>query len=433
MEAARYTGNKNYRALVLRASRPQLTQPGGLVDTSLQMYSNLKGKFRQTNLKWIFPSGAEVMFGAINDEESKRKFDGSQMALIAFDELIHFSEEVFFYLLSRNRTSDRTLPCRVLATTNPSPTSWLRRFVSWWIDEETGYAIKERSGIKRYLVRESGEIHWFDDRESADAFARSITPQTMLDDGLQIESKSVTFIPSSIADNKALMMASPEYISSLFALPLVERERLLNGNWNVVATAGAYFKPEYFEIMNAAPVSTHKVRFWDRAATMNGGDYTVGVLMSRDTSGYFYIEDMVRLQASPKGVEDAIVNTASQDGPHCVIGLEQEPGASGKAEAGYLTRALAGYKVKLLSASSNKTQRASPLSSQAEANNVKIVKGDWNKDLIRELCNFSGDKDEHDDVVDACSGCFALLSMKKPLPFLDFGKGMTTISKWFNK
>ena len=48
--------------------------------------------------------------------------------------------------------------------------------------------------------------------------------------------------------------------------------------------------------------------------------------------------------------------------------------------------------------------RARPISAQAEAGNVKIVRGLWNDEFLRVLENFRAGK--HDDEVDALSGAY---------------------------
>jgi hypothetical protein len=44
---------------------------------------------------------------------------------------------------------------------------------------------------------------------------------------------SVTFIPAKVFDNPALLQVNPEYLAWLLSLPLLERERLLSGNWKI--------------------------------------------------------------------------------------------------------------------------------------------------------------------------------------------------------
>jgi len=429
LSAVRHIDNGHYRAVIFRKHRPQLTTAGGLVDAAKKLYIPLGARLKMTTLEFIFPSGAIIQFSSAHDRTEAMKFDGAEIPLVCFDELIHFEEEVFWYLLSRNRNT-AGLKNQMICTTNPSPSSWLKGFISWWIDEDTGFPIQERACAKRYMVRQAGEIHWFDSKTEADEYALSVTPESMLKEKTQIESKSVTFIPGSISDNKILLSQSPEYASSLYALPAKERQRLLLGSWNAVDGDGMYFRPEWFELVRAAPAGGMSVRFWDRASTEGSGDYTVGVKMTRTVDGFFYIEDVVRVQKSPKGVEDAIVNTATQDGSLVTIGLELQPGSAGQAEKTYLAKALIGKKFKFVPASTNKVKRAEPFSAQVEAGNVKLVQGAWNQLFLDELNNFTGQSSEyHDDQVDAASGAFNMLSLKKPLPKLSFSD-MSQRSKW---
>ena len=48
------------------------------------------------------------------------------------------------------------------------------------------------------------------------------------------------------------------------------------------------------------------------------------------------------------------------------------------------------------------------MSAQCEAGNVKIVRGLWNDDFLRELENFPDGR--HDDAIDALSGAHSLLA-----------------------
>jgi len=55
-------------------------------------------------------------------ERNRYDWQGSQICLIGFDELTHFSRTQFFYMLSRNRSTCGVKP-RIMATTNPTPTA----------------------------------------------------------------------------------------------------------------------------------------------------------------------------------------------------------------------------------------------------------------------------------------------------------------------
>ncbi len=59
-------------------------------------------------------------------------------------------------------------------------------------------------------------------------------------------------------------------------------------------------------------------------------------------------------------------------------------------------------------ATGSKELRADPFSSQANAGNVKIVRGKWNKKYIEELRQFPRGK--NDDMVDASSLAFNKLN-----------------------
>jgi hypothetical protein len=60
--------------------------------------------------------------------------------------------------------------------------------------------------------------------------------------------------------------------------------------------------------------------------------------------------------------------------------------------------------VRFASATGDKETRAKPVSAQAEAGNVKLVRGLWNDEFLRVLENFPAGR--HDDEVDALSGAY---------------------------
>lgn len=180
---------------------------------------------------------------------------------------------------------------------------------------------------------------------------------------------------------------------------------------------GGMFKKEWFEIARASSANLKKVRYWDRAATIskNGSDpdYTVGIKMGKDNNENFFILDMVRFRGSPLEVENAILNTAIQDGYETEVVLEQDPGQAGIVEVNYLIRKLSGFNVRANRVSTDKITRANPLAAQCEAGNVKLVKGIWNELFLDELASFPYGR--HDDIVDAASGAFNQLSKNKSI------------------
>jgi predicted phage terminase large subunit-like protein len=401
LEPCYHASNPKFRCVIFRRTVPMLRAPGGLWDASREVFPLIGGEAREQSHEYIFPSRAVVKFAGMELENDAYGWQGSEIALICFDELTQFTEKQFFYLLSRNRSTSGVRPY-VRATCNPDSDSWLRSFLAWWIADETGLPIPERAGVLRWFVRRDDALIWADSRqELVEKFGEDTEP------------KSVTFIPASVRDNKLLLQKDPAYVSNLKALPLVDRERLLNGNWNVRATAGNYFRREWFQIVDHAPTEiVGRVRFWDRAASEQrpgtDPDATVGLLLSKDRQGIYYVEHVAKMFATPGAVTEAMLNTASQDGPHITVGFHQDPASAGKYEAEITARALDGFDVRYATATGDKETRAKPVSAQSEAGNVKLVRGLWNNEFLREVENFPTGR--HDDSVDALSGAHAMLA-----------------------
>ena len=275
LEPIRHMNNKNYNAVIFRSNYTQVTSPGGLWDSSGKIYSLVKGAYplKTPKLHWTFKSGATVNFAHLGSDSDCQNWQGSQIAMIGFDELTHFSKHQFFYMLSRNRTDSGVAPY-VRATCNPDADSWVADFIKWWITPETGYPIPERSGVIRYMVRLNDEIIWGDSKE--ELAAQGYDAQDV---------KSVTFIASTLQDNQILMKMDPGYLANLKALPTVERERLLLGNWKIKAAAGLFFRrTQVGEMLEELPKDVISwCRGWDLAATSEDEDgdpaYTAGVLI----------------------------------------------------------------------------------------------------------------------------------------------------------
>ena len=129
LEPLRHIGNKQFAAVTFRRTNPQILSPGGLWSESFNIYS-LLGATPKLSPKpmWVFPSGATITFSHLEMESTKYDWQGSQIPLIMFDELTHFSESVFFYMLSRNRSMCGVKPY-IRATCNPDADSWVANFI----------------------------------------------------------------------------------------------------------------------------------------------------------------------------------------------------------------------------------------------------------------------------------------------------------------
>ena len=178
------------------------------------------------------------------------------------------------------------------------------------------------------------------------------------------------------------------------------------------ALKGVMFRREWFEIVEQAPADLNKIRYWDLAATEVGKnkdpDWTAGALLC-EKNGIYYILGMQRLRGRPLEVENLIKQMAMIDGVGITIYIEQEGGASGKSLIDHYQReVLKGFSVYEDKKASSKILRANPLSAAAEAGNVKLIKGTWNKDFLDEIEAFP--QGDHDDQVDAVSGAFEKLN-----------------------
>jgi predicted phage terminase large subunit-like protein len=388
--------NPRFRSVIFRRTIPMIRQPGGLLDTSEQIFSLLGAKLNQSALEWTFSTGATVKLAGMELESDRYNWQGSQIALICFDEVQEFTESQFWFLVSRNR-SVSGVQTRIRATCNPDSDSWLRNFIAWWIDPDSGFPIADRSGVLRWFVRDGDALIWGDSR--AGLVAKF---------GADFEPKSATFISARVTDNQILLKSDPAYLSNLKSLPLIERARLLDGNWNVRASAGNFFRREWFgKFLDKAPDDIiARCRFWDRAASEQRSgtdpDATIGLLLGKDARGVYFVLDCVKLYATPHAVEKEMLRCARLDGRGTTVAYMQDPGSAGVAEAQATARALDGFDVRFATATGDKETRAKPVSAQSEAGNVKIVRGLWNDEFIRELENFP--QARHDDCVDAFSG-----------------------------
>ncbi len=267
IECLRHRNVPGFSAVVFRRNSTQVRNPGGLWDTSCELFPYVNGTPKESTLEWDFRGKGKVKFAHLEHDKTRFDWQGAQISLIGFDELTHFSWAQFVYMLSRNRSTCGVKPY-IRATTNPDSDSWVRQFISWWIDDYSGYPIPARSGKTRWFFIQNDETIWGASRAELIEKDPNCLP------------KSVSFVASTVHDNKILLEKDPGYLANLKALPRFEREQLLMGNWNVRPTAGMFFQRSFFEVVKAIPKGgTKVVRYWDRAATKktetNDPDYTV--------------------------------------------------------------------------------------------------------------------------------------------------------------
>ena len=403
LEAMRYpTQVPGFDAVMFRRNTTDIRKPGGLWDESMKLYPHARGVPVNHQLTWRWPGKGAVKLSHLEYDTTVLDWHGAQVPLICFDELTTFTKYQFFYLLSRNRGMTGVRPY-IRASCNADAGSWVAELIQWWWDPATGYPIAERSGVVRYFVRGGDDaLIWFDS-------ARAAMEQT---GRTRAEIKSLTFIAAKLADNPALLRTDPAYRGNLMALPQVERERLLNGNWRIRPSAGLYFNRNWVRVVDIAPVIVQTARGWDLAATPetseNDPDYTASVKIGRLMDGTYLVMDARSFRGTPAEVERAVMNISSQDGYEVTVGLPQDPGQAGKSQIAQFTRLMAGFPLEATPETGDKITRFSPFSAQAEAGNVLVLRGDWNEAWFQQLEGFP--ELPHDDVVDATSRAFHLVA-----------------------
>jgi len=405
VEPLRHIKNKNFGAVIFRRTIPEITHEGGLWDEAGKIYPLIGAHQNQNARQFTFQDKSRITFSHMQHETDKESWKSAQIPLIEFDQLETFTETQFFYMFSRNRSMNGVRPY-IRASCNPEP-GWLADFLAWWIGDD-GYAIPERSGIIRWMIRENDITYWGDTFEGLQARHPNSTP------------KSVTFILSTVYDNQILLEKDPGYLANLQALPFIDRERLLGdqkrgGNWSIKPAAGNVFNQAWFGIVDAVPAGGQELRFWDLAATerkMKGNDPdSTASCKGKIVDGIVYILDVTNDQIDPAATDNHMKNTASQDGIETAIRFEREGGASGKRDARYIISMLAGYDVRGVAPEKDKITRAKPLAAQALAGNVKLLRAAWNKPFLVQL---HGQPDmDHDDMMDAASGMYNDLCKQK--------------------
>lgn len=464
LEECRNSDNPRFNSVIFRRNNTQITVNGGLWDSAMGLLPQIGAVPKKTpKLSFIFPSGAKVVFDHLERYEDALSYQGSQIVFVGFDELTHFEEEVFWYMFSRIR-SDSGIDGYVRATTNPDPDSWVRTFIDWWIGPD-GMAIPERSGKLRWFIRLNGEVIWGDsrmellryqfdgeitavDKTHADkdelfildednnvqrivqpgeegvlyviTATREFFQWTGSDYRQLMAPKSATFILSTLQDNKILMRNDPSYLANLQALPYVEQERLLGGNWDIRPAAGMYFPRSKVTLIDELPNDVVRwVRAWDLAGTEDkknnnpedGPAYTAGVLIGKRKNGKIVIGDVINKRMNASDVRNTVLNTAKADKAafksKVRIRMNQDPGQAGVDQKEQYIKLLSGFSLNIERESGSKEVRAEPLSAQWINGNVEVLNAPWTASYLAHMDGFPDRKFK--DMADASGTGFAEL------------------------
>lgn len=195
--ALRYPRSKQ---LILRRSFAELDK--SIIRTALSLYPREIFSYNASAHTGRFANGSVIDFGYCANENDVYQYQSAEYDVVRFDELTHFTEAQYVYLISRVRGAN-PYPKQIKSSTNPGGVGhgWVKaRFVD---PAPAGVEFQGSDGMTRI------------------------------------------FIPSLLKDNKPLCLADPAYGKRLEALPENERRALLLGDWNI-------FDGQYFSEFDAA-------------------------------------------------------------------------------------------------------------------------------------------------------------------------------------
>lgn len=184
--------------------RREFSQLEDVEHRMLELFTPLGAKYNSSKHRFTFPNGSRYYIGHLQHEKDKLKHQGREYGIIIFDELTHFTETMYLYLLSRNR--DKNLPehrWRTRAGTNPGGPGhgWVkRRFIDC---------------LEPYKYR------WFLRWQGEDLPVPEGTPNA----------RSRFFVPATVKDNP--IYAGGQYEANLLSLDEQERRMLYEGDWEV--------------------------------------------------------------------------------------------------------------------------------------------------------------------------------------------------------
>lgn len=185
---------------------------------------------------------------------------------------------------------------------------------------------------------------------------------------------------------------------------------------------GTMFKEEWFEIVSMPAGKFKRVyRFFDTAASdpdeFEDPDWTVGLLLGEHEDGLYYVLDVARFRKEAGKVEKELRKIISRDRLGTRFRMAQEPGSQGKLYIRAVARTVfRGRPFRGVKETGTKMLRAETAADAAERGEIKLIRGAWNREFLREVKRFP--LGAHDDQVDALSGAYQEMTKR--------GRQMTT-------
>lgn len=180
------------KQIIFRRTFPDLER--SIIRISLEFYPKEVASYNSSKHIWRFKNGSIIDFGYIDNENDVYQYQSAEYDVIRFDELTHFTEYMYVYMISRCRGAN-PYPKYIKSSTNPGGVghSWVKeRFIDIG-EPNTIHNIKQEDGTTTSRI----------------------------------------FIPSLVQDNLFLMANDPDYLKRLQNLPEKEKKALLYGEWDI--------------------------------------------------------------------------------------------------------------------------------------------------------------------------------------------------------
>ncbi len=249
------------KQIIFRRTFPDLEKT--LVRVSLELYPKSVAQYNSSKHTWTFKNGSIIDFGYIDSEKDVYQYQSAEYDVIRFDELTHFTEYMYTYMISRCRGANG-YPKAIKSSTNPGGIghTWVK---------------------KRFIdIGVPNEVH-----------------ECELDSGSTV---TRIFIPSLIADNPFILNNDPDYIKRLDNLSEKDQKALKYGDWDIYD--GQYFNEFARRIHVCKPFAIPE--HWNKYISMDYGlDKFAVLFFAIDEKGTAYIYNYIHK-------ENLIVSEAAQ-------------------------------------------------------------------------------------------------------------------------
>ena len=235
--ALKYSGSKQ---IIFRRTFRELET--SIIRTALSFYPREICAYNDSKHVYKFVNGSVIDFGYCDNYKDVYKYQSAEFDVIRFDELTHFMEDQYVYLISRCRGAN-SFPKAIKSSTNPG-------------------------GIGHTWVKER--------------FIDIGAPDTVH----ETEGGTRIFLPAKVDDNIFLMKDDPGYKKRLENLSENDKKALLYGDWDIFD--GQYFTEFERNVHVIKPFSIPD--HWKRYITLDYGlDMLACYFIAVDEQGRAYV------------------------------------------------------------------------------------------------------------------------------------------------